>query len=98
MSMANRSARGYFFSLARRERFRIPQLGGADLLADGDQFPHQVTQTAIPSDLRLGAFRQSDRLNSCQVKKENLTKTWSDFHSDSDVVRPRLGAALALRL
>jgi hypothetical protein len=56
MSMANRSARRFFFSLARKERFRIPELGGADLLTDGDQFPHQVTETAILSDLRLGAF------------------------------------------
>src|SRR4029077_18475763 len=56
MSMANRSAKRFFFSLARRERLRLPQLGGADLLADGDQFPHQVTETAILSDLCLGAF------------------------------------------
>jgi hypothetical protein len=56
MSLANRSAKRFFFSLARRERFRIPQLGRADLLADGDQFSHQATETAILSDLRLGAF------------------------------------------
>jgi len=31
-------------------------LGGADFLTDKDQFPHQVTETAILSDLRLGAF------------------------------------------
>src|SRR5580704_961808 len=56
MSMANRSARRFFFNLARRERFWIPQLSGADLLADGDQFPYQVTETAILGNLRLGAF------------------------------------------
>jgi hypothetical protein len=36
--------------------FRIPQLRGADLLTDGDQFPHQVAETAILGDLRFGAF------------------------------------------
>jgi len=56
--MAKRSARRFFFSLARRERFRIPELRGADLLTDGDQFPHQATETAILSDLRLGAFHR----------------------------------------
>jgi len=54
--MAKRSAKRFFFSLACGERFGIPQLGRADLLTDGDQFPHQMTETAVFSDLRLGAF------------------------------------------
>src|ERR1700674_1393205 len=63
MSMAKRSATRFFFSLARRERFRIPQLGGADLLTDGDEFPHQIAETAVFSDLRLGAFHRWARRN-----------------------------------
>jgi hypothetical protein len=54
--MANRSAKRFFFSLARRERFRFPYLGGADLLTHQDEFPHQFPETVVFRDLCFGAF------------------------------------------
>jgi hypothetical protein len=38
-------------------------LGGADLLTDSDEFPHQIAETAVFSDLRLGAFHRWARRN-----------------------------------
>src|SRR6201984_1094123 len=53
MSTAHTSAKGFFFVLAP---FRVPQRGRADLLTDGNQFPHQVAKAAVLGDLLLGAF------------------------------------------
>jgi hypothetical protein len=54
--MANRSLKRFFFSLGRRNGFRIPQLGTTDLLTNGDQFSHQVTEAAVFGDLCFGTF------------------------------------------
>src|SRR5271165_6138295 len=56
MSMANRSLKRFFFSLGRRDGFRVPQLGTTDLLTNGDQFSHQVTEAPVFGDLRFGTF------------------------------------------
>jgi hypothetical protein len=49
-------AEEFFFSPGRRNSSRIPQLGTTDLLTNGDQFPHQVTEAAVFGDLRFGTF------------------------------------------
>jgi hypothetical protein len=54
--MAYRSPKRFFFSLGRRNGFRVPQLGTTDLLTHGDQFPHQFTEAAVFGDLRFGTF------------------------------------------
>jgi hypothetical protein len=54
--MPNRWAKRFFFSLAGRERLRIPHLGGADLLTHDDEFPHQFPETVVFRDLRFGTF------------------------------------------
>src|ERR1700757_1325902 len=56
MSMANSSVKRFFFSLGGRNGFRVSQLGTTDLLTNGDQFPHQVTEAAVFGDLRFGTF------------------------------------------
>ena len=56
MSLANRSVKRFFFSLAGRNGFWVPQLGTTDLLTHGDQFSHQVTKAAVFGDLRFGTF------------------------------------------
>src|SRR5258708_5875041 len=54
--MANRSLKRFFFSLARRNSSRVPQLGTTDLFTNGDQLPHQVMEAAVFGDLRFGTF------------------------------------------
>src|SRR5215468_7803151 len=56
MSMANRSAKRFFFSLRPRHCFRLAQLCRANLLTHGDQFPYQLAEAPILADLRFGAF------------------------------------------
>jgi hypothetical protein len=51
--MANRPARRFFFC---RADFRIPHLGGTDLLTHHDQFPYQVPETPVFGELLFGAF------------------------------------------
>jgi hypothetical protein len=54
--MANRSLKRFFFSRGRRNSSGVPQLGTTDLLTNGDQFPHQLTEAAVFGDLRFGTF------------------------------------------
>src|SRR6516162_518449 len=56
MSRANRSVKRFFFSLGRRNSFRVPQLGTTDLLTNSDQLPHQITEAAVLGDLRFSTF------------------------------------------
>jgi hypothetical protein len=56
MSRANRSAKGFFLASLDGPASSSRSLGVANLLTDGDQFPHQVAEAAVLGDLRLGVF------------------------------------------